>query len=118
MGAVSGETHPEAMRKKLEQPISVLLKVVRPATLTMKLGKGDSSFGLRLAFQSKLSSCLRIDEIGEGAVEAFNASADADSQSRTQDLIASVNGVAGTATTMAEEFSTSNVVELVVLRVP
>jgi len=116
--SVNGATQPKLMQEKLQQGGPITLKVVHPARSTIRLDRGDRAYGIKLSFQKPVSSCVRIDVIGEGAVQTYNKSATPDAQLHAQDLIESVNGREGVASRMVEEICASSIVELVLLRVP
>ena len=115
---VNGTTKPLEMKKKLSCDAAVAIKVVHPSSLVVKMDKGGSTLGMKLAIHEKSGSCLCIDQIEEGAAQKYNSGKDAESQLASGDLIASVNGVDGVATKMIEEIRSSEVVELAVLRLP
>jgi len=113
---VNGATDPKEMKETLLRDAAVAMKVFHPASLTVKVEKGGNTLGLKLAIHAKSGSCLWIDQIEDGAVQQYNAGKAAESQLALGDLIASVNGVVGVATKMVDEIHSSEVVELVVLR--
>jgi len=116
--AVNGCTEPEAMMRMLESEVQITLQVVRPSRLMVKVSRDACTFGLQLAIHTATSTCIWIDRIEEGAVQSYNFRVAANLQIRPQDLIESVNGVAGMVSKMVEEMRSSSKVELVVLRVP
>jgi len=116
--AVNGATGSREMLEKLESQTPLDLTVVRPVNFSVKIGKGASAFGLKLAIHKSVSTCVWIEEIEEGAVQAYNAAMPMDERICPRDLIESVNGIRGSATRMVEELCSSSVIDLVLLRVP
>merc|ERR1719296_754622 len=115
---VNGATNPREMKEKLSRDVAVAMKMVHPSSLVVKLDKSASPLGLKLAIHTTLGSCLWIDQIEDGAVLQYNAGKATKSQLAPGDLIESVNGVAGVSTKMVDEIHSSEIVELVMLRLP
>lgn len=135
---INGESAVEILKERMTFDGMLTMTVVRPRKMHLLLqrggaavaaqgGEGDmtrertedsagNSWGIKLRNQAGISSCLHVDGVVPGAVQAHNARAAPESQIRRHDFIERVNGVSGHSRKMYKEFKNAQSVELVVLR--
>lgn len=115
--SVNGITGGEAMMEVIRTESSLVMKVVRGVRQIIKVEKGSEVWGVRLTFKNSSSACLRVVEIREGAFLAYNESAALACKVNADNFIVMVNGIAGAANMMYEEFRAAQAVELVLLQI-
>jgi len=95
-------------------------KVFKPKALQVRIEKGvrkeGMGWGLKLNYQEKKSTCLRIVSIHDGGVADFNK--DAEKPVQEKDFIVEVNGCHGDPAKMLETFKDSHELDLKVVRLP
>jgi len=114
--AVNGGRNVVPLLEDCKLDSSVELRICRPARLAIRLAKGPhQQWGLSMGIHTK-SRCMMVKDLLGGAIQEYNQQAEGPARLRAGDFVQMVNGIAGSASDIAEEFRTAVVAELIVLR--
>lgn len=105
------------MRDEIKASETLTLKVLRPATLTVNISREGHPWGVEVSYRAKSSGCLRVMNVGEGAV-ALESRKRSWPVLRPNDFIIRINEGLGTPQALLEQWKVASTAEMVVLRMP
>jgi len=111
------DVHPQSL-PELKHLARAEFRIVRPARRSVSVTKECSDqWGLKMAFQTGRSSCLRVNAVSDGGIKAFNATADTTSQVKESDFILRINDFQADPQKMLEAFKGCSELDLVIMRI-
>jgi len=110
------DVHPQSL-PDLKDMTQAEFKVVRPAHRSLNVTKEESDkWGLKMTYQNRRSSCLRVNAVNDGGMKAYNATAGIDTQVKEADFIVGVNGCQADPQKMLEVFRGCSEVDMTIIR--
>jgi len=110
------DVHPQSL-PDLKDLAQAEFKVVRPAHRSLNVTKEESEkWGLKMTYQNRRSSRLRVNAVNDGGMKAYNAMAGIDTQVKEADFIVGVNGCQADPQKMLEVFRGCSEVDMTIIR--
>jgi len=115
---IDGKDVHEQSLPELKAMAQAEFKIVRPPRRSVNVTKEESDkWGLKMTYQNRRSTCLRVNEVKEGGMKVYNTTAEMGAQVNATDFIVGVNGCQADPQKMLEAFRGCSEVDMTIMRI-